>query len=165
MARTVDPERTSPGDCVIIDAGADLLRRATATPAPRRRRSAAQAGIGSGTFFHYFPTEVSPCCWRSWTYGTQETRDVVRGAVAGAPTPPRSVLDAYLRAHRRRRWRTRGSPGFVRAVGAVMGEPDVEAALAARRPTCSSAAASSTWVRARAARPGEVRTDLAARAT
>src|SRR5690625_1894526 len=58
MARPIDPQRHRARRLQIIDAGLTVLARAGyagATPAAICR----EAGIGSGTFFHYFPTKDS----------------------------------------------------------------------------------------------------------
>lgn len=155
MARTVDPEKHLARRLVIIDAALTCFAATgyagTSTAAICRR-----AGIGSGTFFHYFPTKQS-LLLAILAYGTDETRDWF--AARAADEEPLAVIEAYL-DHTSAEMADPRMPGFVRAVGAVMGDPDVEAALA--RDTRVMQDGLETWV-ARAQEAGLVRTDLSAR--
>ncbi len=149
MARTVDPERHLARRLVHHRRGPHVLRGAAATPARRRRPSAgrpASARAPSSTTSR----PSSRCSSRSWPYGTDETRCVVRrpqrrrGPAGGARRVPRP--------HRRGAADPRLA-GFVRAVGAVMGEPEVEAALALDTRVLQDGL--EPWVaRAQAAGPG-----------
>ncbi len=115
------------------------------------------AGIGSGTFFHYFPTKAGVLVGLL-ELGTRETRDWFT-AQQGRDDAREVVLD----------WVRKTAddvadprmPGFVRAVGAVMTEPAVAAALA------DDEAAQLEGLRPfvlAAQRAGRVRTDLSGRA-
>ncbi len=96
------------------------------------------AGIGSGTFFHYFPTKADVLT-AIVAYGTEETRAFfathegdadARGVIAAYPvnsswpTPP----DARL-------------PGFVTMIAARMAVPAVARVLTHRRGRCRDRAA------------------------
>ena len=58
MARTVDPERHLARRLVIIDAALTCFA-ATGYAGTSTAAICREAGIGSGTFFHYFPTKQS----------------------------------------------------------------------------------------------------------
>ena len=155
MARTVDPEKHLARRLVIIDAALTCFAAhgyaGTSTAAICR-----QAGIGSGTFFHYFPTKQQVLL-AILDLGTAETAEWFAGQDAAAS--PRSVVDAYVR-HAVEELADPRIAGFVRAVGAVMGEPEIEAALALDARTLQEGL--EPWV-ARAQEAGEVRTDLSPR--
>ena len=125
MSRTVDPERHRARRLQIIDAALTCFAAhgysGTSTAALCR-----EAGIGSGTFFHYFPTKQSLLI-AILDLGTNETRAWF--AARAGDRDPRAVIDAYI-AHVAQEYADPRVGGFVRAVGAVMGEPEVEAALA-----------------------------------
>jgi AcrR family transcriptional regulator len=124
MARTVDPARHRARRMQIIDAALtrfaeDGFDRATTTAICRT------AGIGSGTFFHYFPTKLAVLL-AVLDLGTQETEEWF-AAQSGREDPAQVVLDyAEYTAHQVADPRI---AGFVRAVGSVMNEGDVGAAL------------------------------------
>lgn len=154
MARKVDPERHEQRRLAIIDAGltcfADLGYDGATTA-----RICRQAGIGSGTFFHYFPTKAA-LLLAILDYGTRET-SAWFAAQTGRSDAAQVVRD-WVR-HTADDVTDPRVPGFVRAVGAVMTEPDVAVALAAdddaqRRNL-------RRWIR-RAQKAGEVRTDVSA---
>jgi AcrR family transcriptional regulator len=155
MARTVDPEKHLARRLVIIDAALTCFAAhgyaGTSTAAICR-----QAGIGSGTFFHYFPTKQS-LLLAILAYGTDETREWFEAHAADPD--PLAVVEAYL-DHTAEEMSDPRLAGFVRAVGAVMGEPEVEAALALDARVLQEAL--EPWV-ARAQESGQVRTDLSAR--
>jgi AcrR family transcriptional regulator len=156
VARTVDPEKHAARRLAIIDAGLTCFAERGydgATTAAICR----QAGIGSGTFFHYFPTKAA-LLLAILDLGTRETRDWF-AAQAGRPDA-REVLRDWVR-HTADQCADPRLPGFVRAVGAVMTAPDVAAALAADEEAQRQGVR--TWVR-RAQRAGEIRTDLSASA-
>lgn len=124
MARTVDPERYLARRLHIVDAALTCFAREgfdrTTTASICRA-----ASIGSGTFFHYFPTkkavllailELGAGETRGW-FEAQVERTDAAGVVADYVE---HCLDDY------------GDPrlsGFVRAVGAVTGDPEVASAL------------------------------------
>ncbi|MBD3913158.1 TetR/AcrR family transcriptional regulator [Nocardioides hwasunensis] len=114
-----------------------------------------RAGIGSGTFFHYFPTKQS-LLLAILAYGTDETRDWF--AVRSEDEDPLSVVEAYL-DHTVDEMSDPRLAGFVRAVGAVMGEPDVEAALALDTRVLEEGL--EPWI-ARAQAADQVRADISA---
>ncbi len=155
MARTVDKERHLARQLVIIDAALTCFAAAgyagTSTAAICR-----EAGIGSGTFFHYFPTKQSLLI-AILHVGTEQTRTWFAGR--SADEDPRSVLEAYLE-HAADEMADPRIAGFVRAVGAVMGEPAVTAALAVDARVLQEGL--EPWVgRAQAAQ--QARTDVPAR--
>lgn len=155
MARTVDPERHEARRLVIIDAALTCFSvtgyAGTSTAAICRT-----AGIGSGTFFHYFPTKQS-LLLAILAYGTEETRAWF--AARDVADDPLAVVEAYL-AHAADEMSDPRLAGFVRAVGAVMGEPEIEAALAADSRVLQEGL--EPWI-VRAQRAGQVRGDLSAR--
>ena len=72
MARTVDPERHLARRLVIIDAALTCFA-ATGYAGTSTAAICREAGIGSGTFFHYFPTKQS-LLLAILALGTEETR-------------------------------------------------------------------------------------------
>jgi TetR/AcrR family transcriptional regulator, transcriptional repressor of aconitase len=154
VARTVDPERHAARRLHIIDAAltcfaADGYAGATTGAICR------QAGIGSGTFFHYFPTKAAVLL-AILELGTAETRDWF-GAQRGR-TDAYAVIMEWVHYSAAQSMEPRLA-GFVRAVGAVMTEPNVAAALAADEQAQRDGLL--PWVR-RAQSAGHVRTDLTA---
>jgi AcrR family transcriptional regulator len=154
VARTVDPARHEARRLVIIDAALTVFAERGydgATTAEICRR----AGIGSGTFFHYFPTKLD-LLLAILTIGIQEVRDAAT-ALADR-TDPLGVLLDIIRQGADDAAEPR-MPGFVRAVGGVMHQPDVAAKLAedaqAQRDLLLP------WVE-KAQQAGEIRTDLTA---
>lgn len=124
MARTVDPERHRARRLLIIDAGltrfaADGYAGATTASICR------EAGISSGTFFHYFPTKSS-LLLAILELGAQEVEDWFAAQVS-RPDAEQVITDFV--AHAAAEAADPRTPGFVRAVGAIMTEPDVAAAL------------------------------------
>ncbi|WP_066902850.1 TetR/AcrR family transcriptional regulator [Millisia brevis] len=124
MARTVDPERHAARRLMIIDAAVTEFANAgyerTTTAA-----ICARAGIGSGTFFHYFPTK-SAALLAILDLGTSEVIDWF--AAREPDADPSTVIRAWA-AHTADELREPRLAGFVNAVGAVMGDPEVAAAL------------------------------------
>jgi AcrR family transcriptional regulator len=152
VARTVDPARHEARRLVIIDAALTVFAERGydgATTAEICRR----AGIGSGTFFHYFPTKLE-LLLAILTLGVQEAHDAA--AVYADRTDPLGVLLDIVRQGADDAADPR-MPGFVRAVGGVMHQPDVAAKLGedaqAQRDLLLP------WVE-KAQRAGEIRTDL-----
>ena len=154
-ARTVDPAKHAARRLQIIDAGLTCFAahgydRATTALICR------EAGIGSGTFFHYFPTKADLLV-ATLVVGTGEPQEwfaARRGrpdAVAGAARVRRPWAAAEFADPR--------VPGFVRAVGAVMTEPRIASALAADERTLRGGLL--PWVR-KAQAAGQVRKDLSA---
>ncbi|NYE35054.1 AcrR family transcriptional regulator [Nocardioides cavernae] len=154
MARTVDPEKHRARRLLIIDAALTCFAESgyagTSTAAICRR-----AGIGSGTFFHYFPTKQS-LLLAILALGTDETRAWF--AACPADGSPIAVVEAYL-DHTSAQMADPRMPGFVRAVGAVVGEPEVDAALDEDTRVLQDGL--EPWI-VRAQEAGEVRTDLPA---
>lgn len=152
MARTVNPARHEARRLAIIDAALTCFARDGydgATTAAICR----EAGIGSGTFFHYFPTKLGVLLAmlelgtreeQEW-FAAQEGRDDARG-----------VLDDYV-AHTADEMADARVAGLVRAVGAVMSQPEV--VLALEQDTAAIRSGLLPWVRA-AITAGEVRADL-----
>jgi AcrR family transcriptional regulator len=154
VARTVDPERHAARRLQIIDAAltafAGLGYDGATTAAICRH-----AGIGSGTFFHYFPTKAAVLL-AILDLGTGETREWF-AAQEGRDDARNVVLD-WVR-HTADQTADPRMPGFVRAVGAVMAEPDVATALAADEE--AQRCGLRPWV-SRARDAGQVRTDISA---
>ena len=154
MARTVDPARHEARRLVIIDAALTVFAERGydgATTAEICRR----AGIGSGTFFHYFPTKME-LLLAILTIGIQEVRDAA--AVFAGRTDALGVLLDIIRQGAEDAAEPR-MPGFVRAVGGVMHHPDVAAKL--EEDAQAQRDLLLPWVE-KAQRAGEIRTDLAA---
>jgi AcrR family transcriptional regulator len=152
VARTVDPARHEARRLVIIDAALTVFAErgydGTTTAAICR-----QAGIGSGTFFHYFPTKLDVLL-AILTLGIEEVRE--GAAVYADRTDPLGVLLDIIRQGADDAADPR-MPGFVRAVGGIMTQPDVAAKLdedaQAQRDLILP------WVE-QAQQAGEIRTDL-----
>jgi AcrR family transcriptional regulator len=152
MPRTVDPQRHAARRLGIVDAAFTCFARDGydgATTASICR----EADIGSGTFFHYFPSKVSVLL-AILEMGTQETMDWFAGQ-EGRADPHEVVLD-WVR-HTASAATDPRLPGFVRAVGAVAVQADVAAALVADEDAQRNGL--QPWVR-RAQRARSVRTDL-----
>lgn len=125
MARTVDPQRYEARRLAIMDAAltcfaAEGFDRATTAAI------CGEAGIGSGTFFHYFPTKLG-LLLAILDLGTQETSDWF--VAQERRTDPALVITDYVE-HAASEFNDPRLPGFVRAVGSLMGEAEVVAALA-----------------------------------
>lgn len=153
MARTVDPARYEARRLVIIDAALTVFAErgydGTTTAAICR-----QAGIGSGTFFHYFPAKLDVLL-AILTLGAAEVRE--RAAVYAGRTDALGVLLDIVRRGAQDAADPR-MPGFVRAVGGIMQRPEVAALL--EEDAQAQRGLMLPWVE-RAQRAGEIRTDLA----
>ncbi len=152
MARTVDPQRHEERRLHIIDAALTVIAACGydgATTAAICR----QARIGSGTFFHYFPTKVDVLL-AILELGTDDVRRL-REAVEGIEDPVAAMLrivDQQIEDANDPRL-----GGFVRAVAAVMTEPRVAAALGADERAQRELL---TQILAQGQEAGRVRTDL-----
>ena len=154
MARTIDPVRHEARRMAIIDAAltcfaADGVDGATTAAICRT------AGIGSGTFFHYFPTKLDVLL-AILELGTAET--VAWFAAQQGRTDPGGVLADYV-AHAADEFADPRIAGFVQAVGAVMNDERVAAALA--RDDAALHDGLLPWIEAAQA-AGEVRDDVPA---
>lgn len=124
MARKVDPKRHEARRLHIIDAAITIIaacgyERATTAAICR------EAGIGSGTFFHYFPTKAD-LLLAILAQGTSEVDDLQ--ARLADEDDPLTALDLVVEkavsdAHDPR------TAGFVRAVATAMSEPAIASAL------------------------------------
>lgn len=112
-----------------------------------------EAGIGSGTLFHHFPTKASILV-AIVEHGTRETRDffVARTTRVDAA----AVLHEWV-VHAAADLRDPRAAGFVRAVSAVVSEPEVAAALRAESAAVHEGLTAWTVL---AAQQDGVRTDL-----
>lgn len=154
MARTVDPQRHEARRLHIVDAALTRFAAAgyhgTTTAAICR-----EAGIGSGTFFHYFPTKQDVLL-AVLALGTGET-DGWFAAQEGRTDARQVLVDHVVReSHELADPRL---AGFVQAVGSVLGEPEVARAL--EQDQTATHAHLTRWVGA-AQRTGDVRADLPA---
>ena len=154
MARTVDPARHEARRLVIIDAALtcfadDGFDRATTAAICRT------AGIGSGTFFHYFPTKLDVLL-ATLELGTTETAAWFT-AQQGRDDPAGVIADYVV--HSAAEFADPRIAGFVKAVGAVMNEPRIAAALARDEATLYGGLL--PWVEA-AQTAGEIRGDVPA---
>lgn len=152
VARTVDPARHEARRLVIIDAALTVFAERGydgATTAEICRR----AGIGSGTFFHYFPTKLE-LLLAILTLGIAEVQE--QAELYADRTDPLGVLLDIVE---------RGAddaadprmPGFVRAVGGIMQQPDVAAKL--EEDAQAQRDLLLPWVE-KAQQAGQIRTDL-----
>lgn len=158
MARTVDPARHAARRMQIIDAALTRFA-ADGYEATTTAAICAEAGIGSGTLFHYFPTkadvllgilELGTAETVEW-FADQSGREDAVGVLL-------DWIDQTIEDFSDRR-----IAGFVRAVGAVMSHPEFAAALAADDQTTRIGLLG--WVEL-AQHRGSIRTDLdAARLT
>lgn len=126
VTRTVDPAAHAARRLHILDAALTCFA-AHGYDGATTATICREAGIGSGTFFHYFPTRAAVLV-SVLELGTRETADWFAGR-QGAPDARGAVLDWV-------RWRADELvdprvAGFVRAVGAVVDDPGVAAALTA----------------------------------
>ena len=154
MARTVDPAKHAARRLQIIDAGLTCFA-AHGYDGATTALICREAGIGSGTFFHYFPTKADLLV-ATLELGTGETEEWF-AARRGRPDAV-EVLREYV-ARAAAESADPRVPGFVRAVGAVMSEPRIAAALAADERTLRGGLL--PWVR-KAQAAGQVRKDLSA---
>jgi len=152
VARTVDPQRHEARRLQIIDAALTVLAERGYEGATTAAICRA-AGIGSGTFFHYFATKTE-LVLAILELGTSET--VAKAAAFEGRTDPLGVLLDLLGG-----WADDAAdpriPGFVRAVAGVMHLPAVADALAADDRAQRDLLL--PWVE-RGQAAGEVRTDL-----
>lgn len=154
MARTVDPERHEARRLHIVDAALTCFAAAgyhgTTTAAICR-----EARIGSGTFFHYFPTKQDVLL-AILEIGTRET-DEWFAAQEGRTDARQVLLDHVVReSHQLAEPRL---AGFVQAVGSVMGDEAVARALEHEQTALHAHLVS--WVRT-AQEAATVRVDLPA---
>ena len=152
MPRPVDPERHRARRLHIIDAGLTVVARhgyAGATTAAICR----EAGIGSGTFFHYFPTKESlvVAILGEGATETQEFFDAQKGR-----TDPAAVVLDWVRRSLEDLADPR-APGFIGAVSGLVGSEAIAAALAEEDRIVR--AGLTHWLDA-AQRAGIVRTDV-----
>jgi AcrR family transcriptional regulator len=125
VARRINPEQHAARRLHIVDAALTCFAEhgyEGATTAMICRAAA----IGSGTFFHYFPTKVAVLL-SILELGTEETRDWF--AAQEGRSDAREVILDWVR-HSAAQAADPRVPAFVRAVGAVMSEPAVASALA-----------------------------------
>lgn len=152
MARPVDSQKHAARRLHILDAALTRLAAdgyAGATTAAICRA----ARIGSGTFFHYFPTKNAVLV-AILDYGTSETRDWF--AAQQDRSDARGVIVDWLE-HTAKELEDPRTAGFVQAVSAVMTQPEVAAAL--HRDEVAEHEELQLWVR-RAQTQGSVRSDL-----
>ena len=154
MPRPVDPVLRRARRLQIIDAGLTAFAKhgyAGATTAAICRI----AGIGSGTFFHHFPTKDSLLV-AILELGTEETREFF--ASRDAETTPRQVLLDYV-GHAVADLTDPRAAGFITVVGGLTSRPEIAAALQTEEDAVRTALRDAVTA---AQRQGQVRTDLAA---
>ena len=152
MARRIDPERHRARRLQIIDAGLTVFAHAGyagATTAAICR----EAGIGSGTFFHYFPTKDS-LLLAILDEGLAETREFF-AAQEGRADAVQVLLD-WVR-HALDDLRDPRATGFIAAVSGLSMRDDVATALRADEKATRTGLMH--WL-ALAQGSGEVRSDL-----
>ena len=154
MARTVNPQRHEARRLQIIDAALTVIA-ARGYDGATTAAICREAGIGSGTFFHYFPTKVE-LLLAILALGTGEAAELGE-ELAGIEDPlqaiERIVDQAVTDATDPR------VGGFVLAVAAVMHQEQVAAALQADDAAQRSVLVD--WL-TRAQEAGQIRTDLPA---
>lgn len=152
MARTVDPARHEARRLAIVDAALTCFARHgydRSTTADICR----EAGIGSGTFFHYFPTKIDVLIG-IFELGTRETEAWF--AAQRGRTDALQVVEDYV-AQAGDELADPRAAGFVRAVGSVMTQARVAAAL--RSDELALREGLRPWLSA-ARESGEIRADL-----
>jgi len=152
MPRTVDPERLARRRALILGAAyrqfAVLGYERTTTASICR-----EAGISSGTFFHYFPTKLDALVMLLTSQAQSAERHLDR--VSRMDHGLSAILDHVREVERERT--TEHSAGFANAVAGVAHLPEVAAAI---RMDADRVRA---FLRARlgeATTAGEVRTDV-----
>ncbi|MBP2367856.1 TetR/AcrR family transcriptional regulator [Pseudonocardia parietis] len=133
MPRPVDPALRRARRLQLIDAGLTAFARhgAGATTAQICRI----AGIGSGTFFHHFPTKDALLV-AILELGTEETREFF--ASRDPDATPRQVLLEYVR-HAVADLADPRAAGFITVVGTFGARPEIAAALQAEEDTTRTA--------------------------
>lgn len=154
VARTVDPDKHAARRLHIVDAALSCFA-ATGYDKTTTASICRAAGIGSGTFFHYFPAK-SDVLLAILEVGAQQTRDWF--SAREDRSDARDVVLDWV-GHTADMAADPRMPGFVRAVGAVMTQPAVAAALADDDEAQRSGLR--IWMH-RAQQAGQVRTDLSA---
>ena len=153
MARPVDPLRHQERRAQIIDAALTTFASLGYTASTTAEICLA-AGIGSGTFFHYFPTKESLVVG-ILEMGLAETEEFF-AAQEGRDDSLQVVLD-YV-AHQAESLRDPRAAGFIGVVGGLVTRPDVARALRAEEEAEHRGLI--TWLQA-GHRDGWVRVDLA----
>lgn len=154
MARTINPQRHLARRLAIIDAALTCFARSGYDRATTSD-ICAEAGIGSGTFFHYFPTKLDVLL-ALLRLGTDEIPAWFEEQRHS--TDPLGVIEAFVLRSAAEMDDPR-APGLVRAVGAMMSNPDVAAAL--DRETAVTRDGLLPWVEQAIVR-GQIRSDLPA---
>lgn len=151
MPRPIDPEKHRARRLVIIDAALTCFARSGYDGA-KVADICREAAIGSGTFFHYFPTKLGVLLG-VLELGTAETAEFFEGLHAADGT---AAVLAYV-AHESESLRDERAPGFIRAVGAVATEHRVANELAANEELIRGRLR--PWVE-QGQRDGSIRADL-----
>lgn len=154
MARPIDPQRHRARRLQIIDAGLTVFARCGyvgATTADICR----EARIGSGTFFHYFPTKDS-LILAILQEGSTETREFF-AAQAGRTDPVQVLLDWVH--HTLQDLRDPRATGFIAVVSGLSMREEIATALRAEEETIRAGLVH--WLH-RAQETDQVRHDLPA---
>lgn len=151
MARPIDPARHAAQRLRIVDAALTCVARAGLDGATTAQISA-EAGIGSGTFFHYFPTkaavlqaifEIGTAEQQAWFASRSGRTDALGVLLEHATHVAHEAADPRV-------------AGFVTAVSAALHRPEVADALDAEQRAVREGLR--PWVEAARA-AGEVRDD------
>lgn len=126
MPRRIDPERHRQQRLRIVDAALTCFARAGFDGASTAQ-ICREAGIGSGTFFHYFPTKLD-VLRALFDVGAEDATEWFHSRNPGED--PRSVLLAHAR-HAADEAADERTVGFVVAMSGVMSRPEVAELLAA----------------------------------
>lgn len=124
MARTVDPVRLTQRRSLILAAA----YRQFATTGYERTTTASicrEAGISSGTFFHYFPTKLAVLVMLLHANAESTTQHLDRISRFDRGLP--AILDHVREVERERA--TEHSAGFANAIAGVVHLPQVAAAV------------------------------------
>ena len=154
MVRTVDPQRPEARRLQIIDAALTVIA-ARGYDGATTAAICRAAGIGSGTFFHYFPTKIE-LLLAILAIGTAEVSDL--GERLSGLAEPLAAIEAIVDQAVADASDPRAG-AFVRAVAAMMHEPQVAAALRADEDAHRELLTG--WL-VRAQEAGRVRSDLPA---
>jgi AcrR family transcriptional regulator len=153
MARTVDPERHRARRSAILDAAVTCFA-ARGFASTTTAQVCAQAGIGSGTLFHYFPTKASLMT----ALLEEDTREVGEFFTTHRDRPAGDGLAAWVE----RAIQEAADPRVAGLVDAMVGAaalPEVAGALAANEAVIADGL---TALVRRGQEEGTVRADLSA---
>ena len=151
MPRPIDPAKHRARRLAIIDAALTCFARSGYEGA-KVAEICREASIGSGTFFHYFPTKIDVLLG-ILELGTAETVEFFDELAAVNGT---EAVFAYV-SHESESLRDERAPGFIRAVASVATEKRVAKALAENEEVIKGQL--EPWI-TRGQKDGVIRADL-----